>query len=84
MSTSYQRFTGELFQHKNVRPNNFLYKIYAPQGTKGLCGNAKECYGKWDIYDEHEYTLPRNIGYTVLDIDYDNNTIEIILDDPYE
>ncbi len=76
ISTSFQRPIAEGFQ--NMRENRFLYVIRCPKGTKGICGKSDVFENKWD--SEHEYLLPRNIGYTVLDIDYDNRVIEILLD----
>lgn len=76
-STSYQKFMGEYFKEKY--DNNFLYIIRAPKGTKGICGNDEQ-FKAYSFWDEHEYLLPRNTGFTVKDIDYDNRIIEIILD----
>ncbi len=74
-STSFRRDVGESFVDKR---NDFLYIIRSPKGTKGICANAESLENKW--IEEHEYLLPRNQGFTVLDIDYANNTIEILLD----
>ena len=73
-STSFQEYTAN--EYRNT--GDMLIKIYAPKGTKGVCGNDK-----WNFkngFMEHEYTLPRNTGYTVLSIDYENNIAEILLD----
>lgn len=78
-STSFQEDVGTYWRGKgNVW--RFLYKIYAPKGTKGICANNNKFGNKYK--DEHEYLLARNTGYTVLDIDYDNRIIEIVLDEP--
>lgn len=76
-STSFQKFMGQHFQ--SAYDNDFLYVIHAPKGTKGICGNEKQ-FEAYSFHDEHEYLLPRNAGFTVKDIDYENKVIEIILD----
>ena len=56
-----------------------LIKILAPKGTKGICGNDNRFYNG---FIEHEYTLGRNTGFTVVDIDYDNMVATVLLDEP--
>ena len=78
-STSFQEKIADNFIKRHHKDNRFKFIIRAPKGTKGLCANA-ETFKDVSFHDEHEYLLPRNIGYTVLDIDYENNVIEIQLD----
>ena len=78
-STSFQEKTADTFIARHTSQNRFKYIIRAPKGTKGLCANADTFKGV-SYHDEHEYLLGRNVGYTVLDVDYENNTIEIQLD----
>ena len=73
-STSFNRAVGESFSRDSS--NYFLYKIYAPEGAKGICGNA-EPFPK--ITAEHEYLLAPGTKYTVKDIDYEKRTIEVVL-----
>ena len=56
-----------------------LIRILAPKGTKGIAGNDNRFMNG---FVEHEYTLARNTGFTVLDVDYDNMVATVILDDP--
>ncbi len=53
-------------------------KIYAPKGTKGICGNDDRFMNG---FTEHEYVLPRYTGFTVLSVDYDNMVAEVLLEE---
>ncbi len=67
------------FEIANEYPKKgMLVKIYAPKGTKGLCGNDDRFVNG---FAEHEFVLPRNQGFTVLSIDYDKMEAEIVLDE---
>ncbi len=80
-STTFDKMVGEIFvdmYEKNDR-TCVLYKIYAPQGTKGISLNDDTFNG---IHEQHEFLLARNTGFTVLDIDYENNIVEVVLDEP--
>ena len=60
--------------------------IYAPNGTKGVCGNGQRYFENKPLdylnqYTfEHEYLLGRNTGYTVLEMDYVNHRQVVVLD----
>ena len=75
-STSYRKETAEAFQDGG----EYLIKIYAPKGTRGLCGGGK-LGGNFPIGDEseHEFTLGKGQEYIVLNRDDWNKTVEIIL-----
>ncbi len=75
-SVSYQKISAE--EYKSDRKSHFLYKIYSPKGTKGIVGNGRYFSNG---YGEHEYVLSRDQGFTVMDVDYDNQIIEILLDE---
>lgn len=76
-STSFQRFTSTVYLDEAM-DTTMTYVIHAPKGTKGICGSDDRFYNNnW----EHEYVLPRNQGFTVLNIDYDNGVVEIVLDE---
>lgn len=72
-STTYKQGVGEGYKDSV----SMTYTIYAPKGTKGIVGNDNQFYNR---FEEHEYVLPRNTGFTVLSIDYENMTAEILLD----
>lgn len=78
MSASFQKSVGEQF--KNFYSDGMTYIIYAPKGTKGVCGNDDSNGNLSNYIEEHEYLLPRNLGFTVLSIDYDTMTAEVLLD----
>ena len=76
-STTYQERVTDAYKEDHTDAMKMI--ILAPQGTKGITGYNPPLFRN-DI-GEHEYTLPRNTGYTVLDVDYDTMTATIILDD---
>ncbi len=81
-STTFQKETAGTYvewANEEKGDNNMLIQILAPKGTKGIVGNDDRFNnGEW----EHEYVLPRNTGYTVVDVDYDNMVATILLDEP--
>ena len=80
-STSFQKETMDLYYHKAVENNDWntmKFIIHAPKGTKGLCGNDDRFENG---FLEHEYALPRNTGYIITNIDYENMTVEVVLDE---
>ena len=74
-STSFQRATAEEYGGGRF---DVMYVVHAPKGTKGVAGNDRRNFKNGFL--EHEYTLPRNTGYTVLSVDPDNRIVEIVLD----
>ncbi len=70
-SASYQESGANMYM------GNMKMVIYAPKGTKGIVGNDDRFL---NATIEHEYLLPRNTGFTVLSIDYENHMVEILLD----
>jgi hypothetical protein len=75
-STSFQKSIADSFVGNHHGAMNFI--IHAPKGTKGISGNDRVNFRNG--FAEHEYVLPRNMGYTVLSIDYETMTAEILLD----
>lgn len=94
ISTSFQE--ASMKSHNKDKPDYWEVLIYAPGGTKGLCGNIRRPSGRnedgsvrWDdsmgmnqYTFEHEYLLGRNTGYTVVGMDYENHRQIVILDEP--
>ena len=79
-SASFQEMIAKRFTTNRENHNvEMTYKIYAPKGTKGLCANSEK-YESSSFFDEHEFLLNRNTGFTVLSIDYDRMEAEILLD----
>ena len=76
ISSTFSEHTGKHYQD-NYLGEGFLYKFLAPTGTKGICMNSKDLYMfGW----EHEYLLGRNTSGTIVDIDYNNREITVLLD----
>ena len=75
-STSFQQSIANSFVENHSGGMNFI--IHARKGTKGITGNDRVNFHNG--FAEHEYVLPRNTGYTVLSVDYDTMTAEILLD----
>ena len=75
-STTYQE--GVINAYKEDHHAAMKIIIHAPKGTKGIAGNNPPVFDNG--IGEHEYALPRNTGYTVLSIDYETMTAEIVLD----
>lgn len=76
-STTYQEKVTDAYKEDHNDAMKMV--ILAPKGTKGITGYNPPIFQN-DI-GEHEYTLPRNTKYTVLDVDYDTMTATIILDE---
>lgn len=68
-NAEYKEQTGE---------RGMLLRIHTPKGTKGICGNDKNLNNS---FIEHEYVLPRNVGYTIVNIDYKKMIADIVLDE---
>lgn len=78
MSTTFQKDISEVYKNHQGGRSDMTFIIHAPKGTKGIVGNDDRFYNNlW----EHEYVLPRNTGYTVLNVDYENMVAEIVLDE---
>lgn len=74
-STSFSRATAESYNED--KSDAMTYVIHAPKGTKGIVGNDSRFEnGDW----EHEYVLPRNTRMKVVNIDYDNNVCEVVIE----
>ena len=56
----------------------FMYKCYVPMGTKGVAGNDKQLNNH--MQTEHEYLLDKGTGATVLNVDYENRIVEVLID----
>lgn len=86
ISTSFQEVMME--HHTGENPSYWDIVIYAPKGTKGICGNGNHYFEGKPISQlnqftwEHEYLLGRNTGYTVVSMDYENHRQVVILDEP--
>ena len=75
ISTTFQQSTSEIYKSEEF---DMTYVIHAPKGTKGICGGDSNFYNNnW----EHEYVLPRNTKMTVLSIDYDTMTCEVVIEE---
>ena len=76
-STSYSKTSAiSLGMRSSKGDSPYLIKVYAPEGTKGLCVNSPNL--AWE-YPEHEYLLGPNQKYIVLDVDDENRTASIKL-----
>lgn len=58
------------------KKNPYMIKIYAPEGTKGMCVNTDDLSY---LYPEHEFLLGPNQKYIVLGVDDENRTASIKL-----
>ena len=75
-SCSFQKESAKGF-HDDGR---YMLKILAPKGQKGIAMNAKNNGQKFTTYShEHEYLLPRNQEFQVLEVDHLNKTATILL-----
>ena len=74
ISTSYKKSVGSNYQ----ADDRYLVKILAPKGTKGIAANDPRLAG---LIREHEFTLPRNQKFMVLDIDHKKKHVTILLID---
>ena len=78
-STAFQKQTCVRHRASHYGDDGWITKILAPKGTKGICANDKRFEG-YSYWDEHEYLLGRNTGYTVLSMDYDTREMVVVLD----
>lgn len=81
-STSFQKETAKRLANENAEGYDWTIEILAPKGTKGVCANDHTNFNNNSYTFEHEYTLGRNTGYTVLSMDYKNKRQVILLDAP--
>jgi hypothetical protein len=81
-STSFQEDTAKNLVDDNEEGFDWTIEILAPAGTKGICANDHTNFDNNDYTFEHEYTLGRNQGYTVISMDYENKRQVILLDTP--
>ena len=78
-STTFHKATSDVYKedYGGYGDTNMTYVIHAPKGTKGIVGNdSRFTNNNW----EHEYVLPRNTSMTILSIDYDTMTCEVVID----
>ena len=71
-STSYSKDSAEGF----MTSERYLVKILADEGQKGLAANDDRFAS---FKREHEFTLPRNQEYIVLDVNHETRTATIKL-----
>ena len=71
-STSYSKDSAEGF----MTSERYLVKILADEGQKGLAANDERFAS---FKHEHEFTLPRNQEYIVLDVNHETRTATIKL-----
>ena len=76
-SCSYQLDSAESFNY----PERYMVKIYAPKGQKGIAMNGNGNNGeRLGFYShEHEFLLPRNQKFQVIEVDHDNKQATIML-----
>ena len=80
-STSFQEDIAKRYaNHSDKLGCDWVIEILAPKGTKGICANDHENFNNNGYVFEHEYTLPRNTSYTVLEMDYVNHRQVVVLD----
>jgi hypothetical protein len=79
---TFKGYTSTTFQHsvaEYYKPQDgMLYLIHAPKGTKGLVGNDPRFNNG---FEEHEYVLPRNTKMKVINIDYEKNICEVVIEE---
>lgn len=78
VSATFSKYTGRGYGEE-VGDEKLLYvKFLAPKGTKGVCPNSQ----KLSSYpNEHEYLLDRGLSGTVVDINYDNGEVTVLLEE---
>ena len=77
-STTFQRESSDVYKGSDGDEADMTYVIHAPKGTKGICGgDGNFNNNNW----EHEYVLPRNTKMTVLSIDYETMTCEVVIEE---
>ena len=82
-STSFQKHVAEDWDDtmeidENLGSINYVYKILAPKGTKGICANDKK-YELTTYPEEHEYLLGKDLEATIVDVDSENHIVTIAL-----
>ena len=77
ISTSFQTNVNEIYSQGR---DAYVVKFLAPTGTKGLCANDESMGSLTNYPNEHEYLLGRGNKGTVVDIDYDNGVVTVLLD----
>lgn len=58
--------------------DGYLVNYLMYKGTKGVCGNAEGVGNHHQ--DEHEYLKGRDLQGTIIDIDYDNHEVTVLVD----
>lgn len=76
-SCSYNKNVAENFR----RDGEYLIKIYAPKGTKGIADKGRDFGFENNMYvdTEHEFTIGRNQKYVVLEKNDEEMTATIVL-----
>lgn len=77
-STSFFKEGAEPYARSQDR---WLVEVYAKEGQKGVCMNAKNGNGFTNYPDEHEYLLPRNQKYVIIEKNVETHTAKILLID---
>ena len=79
-------FQATSFFEEGAKPfaepeNRWLVEVHAKEGQKGVCMNAKNGNGFTKFPEEHEYLLPRNQKYVIIEKDIETHTAKILLID---
>ena len=76
-SCSYQIDSAESFNY----PERYMVKIYAPEGQKGIAMNGNGNHGeRLGFYShEHEFLLPKNQKFQVIEVDHEHQQATILL-----
>lgn len=79
-------YQGTSFFEEGATPfaraeDRWLVEVYGKQGQKGICMNGKNGNGFTDYPHEHEYLLPRNQKYIIIEKNDANHTAKILLID---
>ena len=61
--------------------DRWLVEVHAKEGHKGVCMNAKNGNGFTEYPHEHEYLLPRNQKYVIIEKNVETHTAKILLID---
>lgn len=73
-SMSFSKVSAKRFMGDDGYMINFL----APKNTKGVCGNSDKVKGSNKF--EHEFLTGRGTEGTIIDIDYDNHEVYVLVD----
>ena len=76
VSTTFQQNVAKWYNEDKFGAN-MLYLIHAPKGTKGIVGNDDRFNNG---FMEHEYVLPRNTKMRVININYETNVCEVVIE----